>query len=96
MNNLIKKAIENKNLISFEYNGKIRIGEPHILGILNNKEQLLLWQISGESNSGFLPNWRRCDITNIFNLNILPETFVNIREQGRGASFDTIYALIED
>lgn len=35
MNIDIFNAIKNKNLLSFQYEGKLRIGEPHILGICN-------------------------------------------------------------
>lgn len=37
MQHLIQKAIEQKRLLSFEYNDKLRIVEPHCLGYNKNE-----------------------------------------------------------
>ena len=49
--------------------------EPHDLGIAGGVEQLLAYQIGGESRSGSPPEWRRFDVRDIGDLRILEETF---------------------
>lgn len=76
MKNIICTAIENKNLLEFRYKDKIRIVEPHTLGInLKDNEVLSAYQIDGESDSIEIPNWGLFAISKISNLKILDNTF---------------------
>lgn len=52
MESTIKAAIENKHLLEFDYDGFHRIVEPHVYGIQDGKQQILVFQVDGESSSG--------------------------------------------
>ena len=90
---MVKKAIENKMLLDFEYEGQHRIGEPHVLGTSHDKVQVLVWQTEGRttSNDDDLPNWRRFNITDMEKLKVLDESF-SARDMGKGAPFDKLIA----
>lgn len=76
----IIQAIENKNLLEFDYKDRIRIVEPHTLGInLKNNEVLSAYQIDGESDSIEIPDWGLFTISKISNLKILDDIFENPR-----------------
>ena len=45
----IRDAIRNKHIIQFTYEGRIRISEPHVLGIKNGITEMLMFQIGGEA-----------------------------------------------
>lgn len=96
MDDIIRTAIKNKNLIEFAYENKHRIAEPHVYGILDGKRQLLVYQIAGQSSSGNLPNWRRMDVSKISNMRILDDHFPGRRPYPSGghSSFDTVYAVV--
>ena len=80
MENLICTAIENKNLLEFRYKDKIRIVEPHTLGInLKDNEVLSAYQIDGESDTIKIPDWGLFTISKISNLKILDKTFYEPR-----------------
>ena len=55
-------AIGARRLVRFRYHDCERLVEPHDLGIAGGVEQLLAYQIGGESRSGSLPEWRRFDV----------------------------------
>jgi hypothetical protein len=69
----ISLAIDNLNQIEFDYKGYHRIACPHILGLKNNKEQVLVYQFDGESSKKLAPNgeWRCVEIASIKNLKII-------------------------
>ena len=76
----LEKAIKNRKPIEFEYLGNVegkRVGNPHILYMKKNKDGTVpiyvdIWQVSGVSDSGVLPNWRQ------FKFN--PITYVKVLE----------------
>ena len=44
------RAIRNRQVLTFEYHGKLRVVEPHMLGFFENgSESLHAWQRSGGS-----------------------------------------------
>jgi hypothetical protein len=92
---MLKMAIENKNKISLEYDGKARTGEPHIWGISGGKEYLLMYQISGGSNSKNPEPWRMLEVAKIKNLKILDEKFQGPRGNGFNTKFTERYALVK-
>lgn len=74
------EAIENRNLLEFDYDGHFRIVEPHTVGISNTgKESLSAYQIDGESSRGNVPCWGQFSISKIENLNVLDEQFTGVR-----------------
>src|SRR5215813_2759502 len=68
-------AINTKHKVSFMYQGKPRIVEPHDYGMQNGRARLLSYQIGGQSGSGQLPDWRWFDVSKIGEFKILDETF---------------------
>ncbi|MCV5751998.1 hypothetical protein OFN51_24555, partial [Escherichia coli] len=61
----IRRAIQNKLVIEFTYSNRLRVVEPHVLGVCNGNVQVLAYQIGGQSSSGGLPEWRRFDLFRI-------------------------------
>ena len=89
-------AIGTRRLVRFRYHDCERLVEPHDLGIAGGVEQLLAYQIGGESRSGSLPEWRRFDVRDIGDLRILKETFAGSRmaPSGRHSSWDRIIVRV--
>lgn len=75
----IRKAIENKLIITFVYSGLARRCEPHVYGIANGREQVLCWQISGGSRGGSKTKWRRFDLADIQSFEITEDNFPGAR-----------------
>lgn len=97
MKRLIEAAILEKRIIRFEYQGRYRIGEPHVLGKKNDKEQLLVFQLAGDTNSDGLPQWRRVNVAGITDLEITKYTFGNKRHlvTGNHRGWDEFLAVAE-
>ncbi|HDM8188416.1 TPA: WYL domain-containing protein [Vibrio harveyi] len=74
-----RRAIQNKLVIEFTYSNRLRVVEPHVLGVCNGNVQLLAYQIGGQSSSGGLPEWRRFDLFRISNLRVTSQTFAGRR-----------------
>ena len=94
----IETAIAEKRLLQFEYGGVLRIAEPHVLGVFEDKEQLLAFQIAGETvGGGELPNWRRVDLEKLANLVVLDAKFAGPRATpgGSTSSFDRLIAVVD-
>ena len=68
-------AIERRRLIRFEYHELPRVAEPHDYGIINGVEQLLVYQVGGESRSKKLPDWRLVRVAEIKQLRIWMSDF---------------------
>lgn len=97
MESTILKAIEEKRLIEFVYNGLHRVGEPHVFGVTNGSKQLLVYQTGGQSSNGGIPNWRRFDLSQISHLVVLPQSFPGRRliPSGRHSSWDQRIAVVD-
>jgi hypothetical protein len=81
---LLLKAIHERKLISFEYQGKARISEPHDYGIQNGVERLLCYQVGGTSGSGRLPSWRLIEVAEMEKLKITNRSFPGNRPAPSG------------
>lgn len=85
MNELeIRRAIQNKLVIEFIYSNRLRVVEPHVLGVCNGNIQVLAYQIGGQSSSGALPEWRRFDLFRISNLRVTSQAFAGRRPSPSG------------
>jgi hypothetical protein len=94
MNQEIIDAIENKNLIEFNYDGESRIVEPHCYGIsTKGNEVLRAYQVDGYSSSGKM-GWKMYDLGKADNINALDDTFDISRSgyQKGDKGMDEIYA----
>lgn len=81
MENIIKEAIENKQLLEFVYNDKRRVVEPYTFGCSHKGDDTLsAFQIEGGSNSSKDLGWRQFIIENIESLVLLDTKFEDIRE----------------
>jgi len=97
LDDLIRKAITNKQLLEYDYDGYRRIAEPHVYGIKDGDHAILVYQVRGESSSGGLPNWRRMILNKISNMKVLDETFPGRRSypSGKHSSFDETILVVE-
>lgn len=80
---LIYLAIKERKMIQFDYKGKERLAEPHMLGIHKNtkKTNLRAWFLSGYSESGTQDDnrWRIYSVENMENMRISETGFDGIR-----------------
>ena len=97
MEQTIIDAITGKRLLKFYYHDYERIVEPHVYGVKDGKEALLVFQVSGGSSSGGLPEWRRMFLDEISDLEILKESFPGKRPtpSGKHSSFDRIIQMVD-
>ncbi len=70
---LLKRAIEQRCVIAFNYNGSKRVLEPHQLGYSRFAKKLTLvgYQLSGYSESNRLPPWRQFSVAKMHDVLIL-------------------------
>ena len=66
-------AFSNQRQVAFDYDGKLRIVEPHALGTSTKDGEFLLraYQIAGESRSGEAEGWRLFRLEKITNIRVL-------------------------
>lgn len=94
---MIRTAIMNKNIIEFSYHNHGRIAEPHVYGVHNGRKQLLVYQIGGQSSSGNIPGWRRVNVDEITSARITPQTFAGQQRpypSGEHSRFDEVLAVV--
>ena len=76
MNQVICTAIENRRIISFNYDVGNRVVEPYCYGISSTgKELLRSFQISGFSRSRNPSGWRLFKLSKMTNLTITDDIF---------------------
>jgi hypothetical protein len=79
MDAIIGFAIENKKLLSFDYDGYFRIVEPHCFGLTTKSNPAIrAFQIEGGSSSGRL-DWKMYELSKIENLELLERSFESPR-----------------
>ncbi len=72
----LARAIQNRRVLTFHYDGRPRVVEPHAYGRTSDGVPVLHgFQIGGESASGGLPGWRTFRAADITGLTIKEETF---------------------
>ncbi|WP_428323716.1 hypothetical protein [Nitrosopumilus sp.] len=86
-----------KRIVSFDYHGHHRIAEPHVFGIKDGRESLLVYQIAGTSSSGGIPEWRRMFVNDITNFQITEQSFPGKRytQSGEHSNFDRIIKIVD-
>jgi hypothetical protein len=80
----LRNAIDQKQVLEFRFKDNIRIVEPHIYGIKNQRKMLLVYQIGGGTTSGAIPDWRLVPIDEIKDLRQIGEKFTEKREPPSG------------
>lgn len=78
----IRHAITSRKLLQFSLDGGSRIAEPHDYGVRKGKVQLLVYQLSGASRSGRLPDWRWVDLSRATDFQVLEQSFAGGRNDG--------------
>jgi len=73
---VICDAIQNMNLLQFQYHGHLRIVLPGTYGIDEKGQRTLrAYQVKGSSSSGRIPDWRIFHESGISSLTVLAEKF---------------------
>lgn len=84
MEDKILNAIENKNLVEFEYDGEIRIVEIYCYGLTTKgNEAVRAFQVGGYSSSGTF-GWKLYDLSKAENIIIRQEIFKIRNEYKKG------------
>ncbi len=97
MNSTICSAIENKRVISFYYDGGIRIVEPFCHGVSTAGHEVLRgYQIGGYSKSASEPPWRLYLVSKMSSLEITDQSFNGIRPEynPNDSMMSTIYCRV--
>lgn len=82
MDEIIKKAIAEKKVLEFFYDGQRRIVEPHCYGLTTAGNWCLRgFQVAGGSVSGFVPHWKLFDLAEIRGLRMLEDVFLRPRPE---------------
>ncbi|POZ62936.1 WYL domain-containing protein [Chromobacterium alticapitis] len=97
MRDIIEQAINNRQVLEFNYSGRLRIVEPHVLGTNNGILQFLGYQIAGSSNTGVVPDWRRFDVSRITALTTTNNSFAGPRPfpSGKHSAWDHTIAIVK-
>jgi hypothetical protein len=94
---VILHAVETRRLVRFSLEGRTRIAEPHDYGVRDGVEQLLVYQVRGESKSGKLPNWRWVILSKASGFTLLDETFPGGRPapSGKHSPWERLIARVK-
>lgn len=73
----VVRAIKEKKVVAFRYEGKPRIAEIHAYGpgVAGGGEIALAFQTGGFSRTGKLPGWRRFDLERMEDIVFMVQTF---------------------
>jgi predicted DNA-binding transcriptional regulator YafY len=78
---MIPAAIQNKQLLSFTYDGYSRTVEPHTYGVdTKGHRALRAYQVGGGSDSGEFIGWKIFHVDEIRSLAALPAQFAGPRQ----------------
>jgi len=93
LDQLLRTAIEQTRLLRLRYRNKDRIVEPHDYGQHNGVIKLLTWQVG----SGPLHNWRWMEIDQIFDAQMLDQTFSSGRPHpfGKHHKWDKLFLRVQ-
>jgi hypothetical protein len=92
--NQLLDAITARHQVSFIYQGKLRIVEPHDYGIQKETPRLLSYQIGGQSGSGPLPNWRMFDLNKMSEFKMLDALFAGNRPAKQHQKWDKLFLRV--
>jgi hypothetical protein len=67
----LRQAVENRKQVRAVIRGLPRVFCPHILGSLGARWYAIVWQFDGYSTHGDLPNWRRFELDEIANIEVI-------------------------
>jgi hypothetical protein len=92
----IMSAISQKRVIEFDYHQFHRLAEPHIYGMKNGREQVLAYQIGGDSESNSLPEWRRFNLNEMMDLKMTARGFSGrqVDPSSDHSRWDVIFTIV--
>jgi len=93
----IARAIKEKRLITFRYQGNLRTVEPHTYGFhTNGHEALCAYQVQGASQSGAHSGWKTFRIAGISSIVVSSDRFLSARPGYKhdDGAFKTILAQL--
>ena len=93
----VRRAITERLVVGFRYNGQRRRGELHLYGKSRGQPSVLLFMTGGSFMSGPYPTWRRCDISAITRFGISTETFSQPRLNPNDSfsEWDEIWVMVK-
>jgi predicted DNA-binding transcriptional regulator YafY len=94
LHKLLIQVITTRHQVSFVYQDKLRIVEPHDYGLQNGSPRLLSYQTGGQSGSGQLPNWRMFEINKMSDFKILEERFAGNRPAKQHYQWDKLFIRV--
>ena len=94
---LLHSALKAKKIITFSYEDRERECEIHVIGMANGVEQVLCYQISGSSQRGGIPQWRRFEVSGISDLKLTNDKFDGKRPvpHPHSLGWDQIFAVVD-
>jgi len=98
MNDQIIAAINSRNVIEFEYDGKTRKAEPYCYGLSQKQTEVLrAYQLAGYSLSGEQEGWKMFSVSKIGNLQETGDKFEPSRSgyNPRDKAIASIFAAIK-
>jgi predicted DNA-binding transcriptional regulator YafY len=82
MENIIKKAIQNKHLLEFMYKDELRVVEPYTFGVSKKGNDILsAYQIDGSSSSSSDLGWRLFTLDKIDDIKLSDNCFDVVRSE---------------
>lgn len=82
MRSTLCDAIENQQIVEFDYRGKHRVVEPHKVGNTTKGNTVLSgYQVDGRGNEINPPDWGQYKLTKISNLEVTGESFSGPRPE---------------
>ncbi len=88
-------AIDGRRLVSFVYQGRRRIAEPHDYGLTGGRPTLFFYQVGGESRSGKPFGWRQAHVPEVTAFRALERSFPGPRPaSGRHIPWERLYASV--
>jgi hypothetical protein len=95
---LLRYAVENSKQVSAVIRDLPRVFCPHILGTVNQRYAIAVWQFDGYSTIGDLPNWRRFGLEEISSIQVIDGPWHRgfIRSRGpKKFAFDLVDAIVD-
>jgi hypothetical protein len=94
----LRQAIATKHLIQFDYEGAVRVAEPHDYGRIEGVDKVLAYQRRKAGRGGkFVMGWRSLFVSKIENCVVLDDTFPGTRGDAHKQHYkwDVLYARVD-
>lgn len=89
-------AIAGRRMLELTYGGGRRVVEPHVVGLVRGRAELMAFQVRGHSRSGGLPEWRRFYLDEVSDVRVLEEPFTPRHPvpRGRYGAWDEVVVVV--